>query len=84
MNKSHLYSKKVLLYFFSVIIIFEQMIILFLEIFSSLLKNVIKSIYSSIAIKANSLSLSQVRDVINGHTVLGPQREIQEVKNAIN
>ena len=26
--------------------------------------------------------LSEVRDVINGHIVLGPQREIQEVKNA--
>lgn len=44
--------------------------------------NRIKSIYSSLAIEANSLSLSEVRDVINGHLVLGPQREIQEVKNA--
>ena len=44
--------------------------------------NRIKSIYSSLAIEANSLSLSEVRDVINGHIVLGPQREIQEVKNA--
>ena len=46
--------------------------------------NRIKSIYSSLAIEANSLSLSEVRDVINGHLVLGPQREIQEVKNAYN
>ena len=44
--------------------------------------NRIKSIYSSLAIEANSLSLPEVRDVINGHIVLGPQREIQEVKNA--
>ena len=44
--------------------------------------NRIKSIYSSLAIEANSLSLSQVIYVINGHIVLGPQREIQEVKNA--
>lgn len=44
--------------------------------------NRIKSIYSSLAIEANSLSISEVRDVINGHIVLGPQREIQEVKNA--
>lgn len=44
--------------------------------------NRIKSIYSSLAIEANSLSLSEVSDVINGHIVLGPQREIQEVKNA--
>ena len=33
-------------------------------------------------IEANSLSLGQVRDVINGKTVLGEQKEIQEVKNA--
>lgn len=44
--------------------------------------NRIKSIHSSLAIEANSLSLNQVKDVINGKTVLGPQKEIQEVKNA--
>lgn len=33
-------------------------------------------------IEANSLSLGQVRDVINGRLVLGEQKEIQEVKNA--
>ena len=32
--------------------------------------------------EANSLTLGQVRDVINGRTVLGKQKEIQEVKNA--
>lgn len=31
-------------------------------------------------IEANSLSLGQVRDVINGRLVLGEQKEIQEVK----
>ncbi|MBR5579098.1 MAG: Fic family protein [Lachnospiraceae bacterium] len=44
--------------------------------------NRIKSIYSSLKIEANSLSLGQVRDVINGKMVLGEQKEIQEVKNA--
>lgn len=44
--------------------------------------NRIKSIHSSLAIEANSLSLDQVRDVINGVTVLGPQNEINEVKDA--
>ena len=44
--------------------------------------NRIKSIHSSLKIEANSLTLGQVRDVINGKTVLGEQREIQEVKNA--
>ena len=33
--------------------------------------NRIKSIHSSLKIEANSLSLGQVRDVINGKTVLG-------------
>ena len=46
--------------------------------------NKIKSIHSSLAIEANSLSLSQVKDVIDGKIVLGPQQEIQEVKNAYN
>ena len=44
--------------------------------------NQIKSIHSSLKIEANSLSLGQVRDVINGKIVLGEQKEIQEVKNA--
>ena len=44
--------------------------------------NRIRSIHSSLKIEANSLSLAEVRDVINGHLVLGDQKEIQEVKNA--
>ena len=44
--------------------------------------NKIKSIHSSLAIEANSLSLNQVKAVIDGKTVLGPQKEIQEVLNA--
>ena len=44
--------------------------------------NRIKSIHSSLKIEANSLTLGQVRDVINGKMVLGEQKEIQEVKNA--
>lgn len=44
--------------------------------------NRIKSIHSSLKIEASSLTISQVRDVINGKTVLGEQKEIQEVKNA--
>ena len=42
----------------------------------------IKSIHSSLAIEANSLSLEEVKDVIEGRPVMGPQREILEVKNA--
>ncbi len=44
--------------------------------------NRIQSIHSSLAIEANSLSLDEVRSVINGKPVIGPQKEIQEVKNA--
>lgn len=44
--------------------------------------NRIQSIHSSLKIEANSLTIGQVRDVINGKTVLGEQKEIQEVKNA--
>ena len=44
--------------------------------------NKIKSVHSSLAIEANSLSLEEVKDVINGLVVLGKQKEIQEVKNA--
>ena len=44
--------------------------------------NHIRSVYSSLAIEANSLSLDEVRSVINGQSVIGPEKEIQEVKNA--
>lgn len=46
-------------------------------------QNRIKSIHSSCAIEANSLSLDQVTDVINGINVVGPLKDIQEVQNAI-
>lgn len=46
--------------------------------------NRIKSIHSSLAIEANSLSLDNVRDVINNKVVIGDRKEIQEVKNAYN
>ncbi len=46
--------------------------------------NKIKSIHSSLAIEANSLSLAQVKAVIAGKVVLGPKKEIQEVLNAYN
>ena len=42
----------------------------------------INSIHSSLAIENNKLTVGQVKDVINGKTVIGPMKEIQEVKNA--
>jgi Fic family protein len=44
----------------------------------------ISSIHSSVSIEANSLSLEEVTDIINGKKVLGDPREIMEVKNAWN
>jgi len=44
--------------------------------------NRIKSIKSSLAIEANSLSLKQVTDVINGNHVQGLEKDTLEVKNA--
>jgi len=44
--------------------------------------NSIASISSSLAIEANSLSLDQVRDVIDGKSVIGNELEINEVKDA--
>lgn len=42
----------------------------------------INSVHSSLAIENNSLSLNQVKDIINGKIVIGKQKDIQEVKNA--
>ena len=44
--------------------------------------NRIRSVHSSLAIEANSLSLDEVRSVINGQPVVGPEKEIREVRNA--
>ena len=44
--------------------------------------NRIRSVHSSLAIEANSLSLDEVRSVINGQPVIGPEKEIREVRSA--
>ncbi len=45
--------------------------------------NRIKTIHSSLAIEGNTLNEDQVRDIIDGKTVVASIKEIQEVKNAI-
>lgn len=45
--------------------------------------NRIKTIHSSLAIEGNGLGEDAVRDILDGKTVMGSMREIQEVKNAI-
>jgi Fic family protein len=45
--------------------------------------NRIRSIHSSLAIENNTLSLSQVTDIISGKVVKGHPREVREVKNAM-
>ena len=45
-------------------------------------ENRARTVYSSLAIEGNSLSLADVAAVIEGKTVVGKQSEVQEVKNA--
>lgn len=45
-------------------------------------RNRIQTIYSSLAIEQNTLSMEQVTAVLNGKHVIAPPREITEVKNA--
>ena len=45
-------------------------------------RNRIRTIQSSLAIENNTLTLEQVTAVLDGKKVLGPPREIQEVRNA--
>lgn len=46
------------------------------------LKARVRSIHSSLAIEANSLSLESIENIIDNKLVLGDRKEIQEVKNA--
>jgi Fic family protein len=46
-------------------------------------ENRIKTIHKSLWIEANSLTLQQVTDIVDGKKVIGPQKDILEVKNAI-
>lgn len=46
------------------------------------IKSKVRSIYSSLAIEENSLSLEAVSNIINDKLVLGKRKEILEVKNA--
>ena len=45
--------------------------------------NRIKTIQGSLAIEGNTLTESQITDIIDGKHVVAPIREIQEVRNAI-
>lgn len=45
-------------------------------------ENRLRTIHSSLAIEGNSLSLGEIRSVIEGKLVVGSQSEIKEVKNA--
>jgi Fic family protein len=44
--------------------------------------NRLRTIHASLAIENNTLTLSQVTAVIEGKRVIGPPREVQEVRNA--
>lgn len=45
--------------------------------------NRIKTIHSSLAIEGNTLTEDEVRDIVDGKTIVAPIKQIQEVKNAI-
>jgi Fic family protein len=45
--------------------------------------NKIKTIQSSLGIEGNNLSIEQVTDIIAGKHVIAPQKDVQEVNNAI-
>lgn len=45
--------------------------------------NRVRTIHSSLAIEGNTLTEGEVKDIIDGKTVVAPLRQIQEVKNAI-
>ncbi len=45
--------------------------------------NRIRTIQSSLAIEGNTLTIEQVTDIVNNKKVLGPKKDILEVKNAI-
>lgn len=46
-------------------------------------ENRIRAIHASLAIENNTLSLEQVTDIIDGKPVIGPPRDIQEVRGAV-
>src|SRR5690606_31099308 len=46
-------------------------------------KNRIKTIHSSLEIEGNTLTLEQITAIIENKRVVGPKRDILEIKNAI-
>ena len=47
-------------------------------------QNRIKTIHSSLAIEGNTLNIDQITAIIDNSRVIGPQKDILEVKNAID
>lgn len=46
-------------------------------------ENKLKTIHYSLGIEGNTLSLDEVRSIVEGKVVIGPSKDIREVKNAI-
>lgn len=46
-------------------------------------ENKIRTIHASLAIEGNTLSLEAVTDIMEGKKIIGPSKDIKEVKNAI-
>ncbi|HLP62058.1 MAG TPA: Fic family protein [Candidatus Deferrimicrobium sp.] len=47
-------------------------------------ENQIKTIHGTVAIEGNTLTIEQITAIIEGRRVMGTEKEINEVKNAIN
>jgi len=45
--------------------------------------NQIKTVHASLAIEGNTLTIEQITDLLNDKRVLGPKKDILEVKNAL-
>ena len=46
-------------------------------------ENRIKTIHSSLGIEGNTLTIDQITALLEGEKVIGPQKDILEVRNAI-
>src|SRR5437870_3946216 len=46
--------------------------------------NNVKTIQASLAIEGNTLSIEQITAILEGKRVIGPKRDIEEARNAID
>jgi Fic family protein len=47
-------------------------------------QNIIRTIHSSLAIEGNTLTLEQITAIVENKRVIGPEKDIKEVRNALS